>query len=553
MENPMTIQSPSNQRPQLYAKSIIFNDNTILNLEQDSIVVFTGANNCGKSQVLRDIEALFRNKFGVHYSGGHYAESMKKTIVAKSLEPFRYGTLDEAFIETNLQKDPSNQGNFWFQDGTSSRSLSMVEILKYWENNNIYPISPFFVGKLDTKERLTVSETKQLYDTSHRIKRNSLHTIYDDNNKEKIISKLFFDAFKYKLFANRRAGASISLHVGNVESLPDRKNLSMEEEKNFYEIIAALPRLDEQGDGMRSFASVLLDNFTTEKTVTIIDEPEAFLHPPQARLIGKMLAKNNPSKRQLFISTHSEDFIQGLLDADNSNVTIIRIDRKDPVNHMSILNSENIKKLWGKPILRYSNILSGLFHEKVIVCESDYDCLFYQAIMDAMYESVGEIAPDVLFTHCGGKDRIKDVVAALKALNVPVVAVCDFDLLNYKRKFEGLVAAFDKNWDTSLDADMTTIYDSMNAKTDAWKTIKTIGKAGFSGNESAAYDKVETICKSMGLFVVPVGEMECFDKTINKEKKEWVYYVLENYDLANELKLEDARKFVKSAIEFVPH
>ena len=51
---------------------------------------------------------------------------------------------------------------------------------------------------------------------------------------------------------------------------------------------------------------------------------------------------------------------------------------------------------------------------------------------------------------------------------------------------------------------------------------------------------------------VPCGEMECFDRTIDKEKKDWVYHVLENYDLAVEPKMDDARFFVQSAIGFNP-
>ena len=118
-----------------------------------------------------------------------------------------------------------------------------------------------------------------------------------------------------------------------------------------------------------------------ELRITLIDEPEAFLHPPQARLIGKMLAKNNPNERQLFISTHSEDFLQGLLDADNKNVKIIRINRMKSINYMSVLQNSEIKLFWSNPLLRYSKILNGLFHEKVIVCESDYDCMFYNAVI----------------------------------------------------------------------------------------------------------------------------------------------------------------------------
>ena len=61
------------------------------------------------------------------------------------------------------------------------------------------------------------------------------------------------------------------------------------------------------------------------------------------------------------------------------------------------------------------------------------------------------------------------------------------------------------------------------------------------GEAPAAYEQVELKCKTAGLFIVLVGEMECFDKTVNKEKKEWVYHILENYDLGNVPKLEEAR------------
>ena len=44
------------QKPQVFLKGIAFNDDTQLPLEHNSIVVFTGANNSGKSQVLKDAE-----------------------------------------------------------------------------------------------------------------------------------------------------------------------------------------------------------------------------------------------------------------------------------------------------------------------------------------------------------------------------------------------------------------------------------------------------------------------------------------------------------------
>ena len=151
---------------------------------------------------------------------------------------------------------------------------------------------------------------------------------------------------------------------------------------------------------------------------------------------------------------------------------------------------------------------------------------------------------------------MKDITRALKVVNVPVVAICDFDLLNASQNLRPLAESLGLAWSALMTGGMKTIFDSMNAKsssgTNAWEQIKKIGKAGFTADEPAAYEKVEAMCKSVGLFVVPVGEIEGFVKTINKEKKDWVYEVLEGYDLASDLKLRDAREFVQAVIDYVP-
>lgn len=522
------------QKPQVFIKSIIFNDDIQLPLNNNSIIVFTGANNSGKSQVLRDIEMDLGKSNSV------------QTIVIKEIKYNFIGNIDEAtFLKEYF--NVNKEGNYEKYD--SYYTYDKSTLLSYWQNHTLYnDLYMLFIKRLSTERRLTSSNAL------NRSTYPEQSPIYKLNNSESLAQKLsdyFRQAFGYDLIVNRNDMKTIPLHIGHA---PDKTIFTIANQDEYYNQVAKLPKLEEQGDGMRSFASILLDTFTSECSITLIDEPEAFLHPPQARLLGKMLANNNPDNRQLLISTHSEDFLKGLFDANSENITVIRINRDNNINRMSVLQNDKIKKLWGNPILRYSNILSGLFHEKVVVCESDYDCLFYQAIIDAIHEHKNEIAPDILFTHCGGKTRIKDVVSALKAVNVPVVAICDFDILNDSRNFKSITASFGIDWEVMLSANMKIIYDSMNAKNsdanNGWDWIKKVGKAGFTANEPAAYEKVEALCKSAGLFVVPVGEMECFYKTVNREKKEWVYHVLENYDLATEAKLEDARKFVKEIIDY---
>lgn len=534
MKKEEMICSRERKSPRVFIDSITFNDGTVLPLNHDSIIVFTGANNSGKSQVLRDIESCFD-------------DSQKKlSIVVEDLDYSLCGEIDKPFFNKYFFV---NQNGYLEIPGTGG-SYNEQSIKHEWERNKVpYSIRPFFIKRISTEMRLTVSNS--LMRDVHNAAGHPIYRMMKSDKLAETISNYFRQAFHEDLIINRNMLNTVPLHVGKA---PDKDQFTLNEVDEYNSIVESFPKLQDQGDGMRSFASILLETFTSESSISLIDEPEAFLHPPQARILGKMLGRSNPEQRQLIISTHSEDFLQGILDACNENVTIIRINRVGDTNHMSILANTEIEKLWTNPLLRYSNILSGLFHEMVVVCESDYDCLFYQAVMNALYESKGEIAPDVLFTHCGGKSRAKDVVSALKAVNVPVVAICDFDLVDSSQDFKPLIEAFGEDWELIRALGLKTIHDNLNAAkgngTDTHALIKSVGKACLDGDAPAAYEEVELICRKAGLYIVPFGEMECFDKTINKEKKDWVYHVLEHYNLATEPKMDEARSFVRSILDF---
>ena len=50
--------------------------------------------------------------------------------------------------------------------------------------------------------------------------------------------------------------------------------------------LAALPLIETQSDGVRAFAGLLLTLIAVRHPVLLLDEPETFLHPPQARAFG---------------------------------------------------------------------------------------------------------------------------------------------------------------------------------------------------------------------------------------------------------------------------
>ncbi len=544
--------------PQIFIDKISFNDGTFITVGHSDIIIFTGANNAGKSQVLKDIDVMMDSQG-------------TKGVVATSISLQFIGDIKNR--EDNYKK---KNGQYQI-GGNIFNDFSTIES---WWSTNRRIFASFFKNRLNTEMRLQASNNAPSFDALNSEPNMPVQMLYLDDKLEEKLSELFHEAFNENLIVNRVGGSIIPIHVGQPPAKADGEDRVS---AGYLKKLRNLPILQNQGDGMRSFAGILLDVFTTQKTVTMIDEPEAFLHPPQARLLGRMLVKNKPNNRQLFISTHSEDFLKGLLDADSDNVKIIRINRTKNINHIKMLDNEGVKKLWKDSILRYSNILSGLFHSKVVICESDTDCRFYQAMLDSLYEGKNMVSPDILFTHCGGKERFKVVIPALKALNVKTVVIPDFDVLDKESTMKPICDEMGAIWDAisskwknvssyvnsqrpQLDTeeskksiyeyldkittpqlskdDIETIKKMLKAST-AWAKVKEVGKPFFRGGAYTDVDDIMNTCKEKGIFIVPVGELECFYKPAsNKHGSAWLNIVME-LDLANNHELEDARKFVK--------
>ena len=162
----------------------------------------------------------------------------------------------------------------------------------------------------------------------------------------------------------------------------------------------------------------------------LLDEPEAFLHPPQARLLGEIIATEKAPHAQLFLATHSPDVLQGLINVAPEHLRILRMQRDGDVNRIKELNKELVKKISYDPIMRYTSVLSGVFHERVIICEVRRRLhVLYSSILD-LPDVHGDTHPDVLFVHANGKHRMATLAETLVALDVPVDIVADIDVLN---------------------------------------------------------------------------------------------------------------------------
>ena len=340
---------------------------------------------------------------------------------------------------------------------------------------------------------------------------------------------------------------------------------------------------------MRSFASVIMHLLTPATfTLLLLDEPEAFLHPPQARLLGELIVTEKAPSAQLFLATHSPDVLQGLINVAPDHLRVLRMQRDGDVNRIKELDKDLVKEISSDPLMKYSSVLSGLFHQRVIVCEGDSDCLFYSSILD-LPEVHGETHPDVLFVHGGSKDRLAKLAKTLIALDVPVDIIADMDLLNDMNVLRATIEALAGDWDVvepmagavkkaieehkpwlnagEIKKGIRKILDRVPSigefpkrqrseieklfrKASPWDVVKESGQAALpKGEATRQFQAMQMLCNQMGLWIVPVGEMEGFCKSVGGHGPRWVQQVLEGRDLATDPDLELARKFVKQLWE----
>jgi hypothetical protein len=442
-----------------------------------------------------------------------------------------------------------------------------------------------FCHLLTADERLQIANPPGNISLTREGPSHPIHFLLKDDQLELKLSAKFKMALGVDLIVHRNAGNQVPLHVGERPvPLPGEDRVSL----SFVKRLELLPTLHSQGDGMRSFAGVILASSVARESILLIDEPEAFLHPPQARLLGTALVHDRAEGRQLFIATHSTDLLRGILDSESTDIRVLRLTRRGNTNIVRLLNNSRIRELWGDPLLRYSNILDGLFHESVVVCEGDADCRFFAAINDSLHPGINEgpRRPDLMFTHCGGKARLPVLIRALREVDVPVKAVADFDILADEQPLCSVVEALGLAWPNIVN-DWKTVKNSIDNKkpelstdevsenirsllsnitetifpartkydiqavlrrSSPWSTAKTVGKSFVpAGQPAQACARLLLACRNAGLHIVEVGELENFSRLDGGHGPKWVNTVLQR-DLAKDPELTTAREFVRQLV-----
>lgn len=161
----------------------------------------------------------------------------------------------------------------------------------------------------------------------------------------------------------------------------------------------------------------------------------------------------------------------------------------------------------------------------------------------------------------------------------------DIDVLNDKEVFKGIVESFGIDFE-SIQSDYNNIVSNLHSPIEKinrnsakkainqildnsanaylsikeiknirevistiskWDNLKSAGTTALpAGNATASYKTIDQLLKSNGIYIVPVGELECFVKEVGGHGPEWVNKVLETYPDLDDAVYKKITDFISS-------
>lgn len=526
----------------VFASELTFNDGTALPLRPDEVVVFVGANNVGKSQALRDI--------------GRSLQIMPaQTSSHKMLDAATTWTEDKEWavqwFDQNVPKKQTANGLFYESRQHRAPVDSVVQDLR--SGAGINGRTGKLVGiYVNAEDRVALTRGTRQIDLVENQPDHPLHILAGNASSLDALSSHVEQAFGLPLTLDMSSGNTIGLRVGlpSVQADHGRHGVASPE---FTRALRELPLLDDQGLGIRSYTGLAMELLAGSHPIILVDEPEAFLHPPQAERIGRTIGELRTDSSQVFVATHDANVLKGFLSGGGAErTTVVRVQRSNDVNPVSVLSPEALKGLWSDPSLKYSNVLDGVFSEGVVICEGDPDCRLYESAMDAIDDSGSD---GVHFTHGGGLGRIPVITAALTAVTVPCCVIVDTDVLGNRDLLRRIVESKSEQWvegwepllntldsgvqtlaqqptkatvqaavhealedvndEDTVPADSLKRIQSVASKASGWKMAKRGGRSVLPGGACVeAFDEMRNALAIIGIFVLEVGELERWFPTV---------------------------------------
>ena len=504
-----------------------------------AVTVFVGPNNSGKSLVLREIGSTIFTPptpqpypYGIAWEG--YIPPDRRRIVSgltlRSLESAEIlGRLEKT--DTNGMAYLSSLLNF---QNTETGYINAAKFLEDFRQNRtqLMPHAQLMVLRsqvefLDGQRRLNLVDPRPS-GSLRKSPMNHLQALFRDDARRRRLADMTKEAFGMYFVIDPTN--LIQLQVSMSPSLPN----TIEEERSISDkaldfFIKATP-ISEMGDGVKAYTGILAAILCADLKVIMIDEPDAFLHPPLARRLGCILTTLAFERDgNVFASTHNSNFLMGCIQAGKP-VNIIRLTYQEALPTARLLEAQRLREMMRDPLLRSTRVMDALFHQGAIVCEADTDRSFYQEINDRLLGANRQAAIDCIFLNAQNKQTVRRIVRPLRDMGIPAAAIIDLDIIIKKGTNNDLQDLMEAAYvPDALRKGCGQLRGELEA---AFKSKNLIPKRdGIKSLEEGHRESAEVLLRDLseyGIFLTPVGELEKWltflgvPSNTSDQKRDWL-------------------------------
>lgn len=399
-----------------------------LDLELQGLIVVVGPNSSGKTQLLHDLNETvcgrprqlvvasavtfrppppFEEYFEFLLKRGSIRQINPDTFLKRSLQ---YGADEGAgsFRKSNVQSQ-------YQQFTNATRSKVYGPLPEYLFLKELGPLS---CSVLFLKNRLTLMDACATFDHFSQGPSKTLQALYWKKTAKAALHKEIAQVFQRAVWVDNSRHGQLVLRVADSIEMPDA------DDRLEPEIMETYRTIETEGDGLRSYAAICATLLLEQRPLCLIDEPEMCLHPPQAHGIGRFIGEHASDNACTVIATHSSHVLRGILET-KPRASVIRLTRVSSAFQARTLTPDLLEQATSKPRSRSEAIFEGLLSHAVVLCEAEGDRIVYEST----YRTFKDRRLDIRFIPSEGTGGFADPLRLNRALQVPTAVVADLDFL----------------------------------------------------------------------------------------------------------------------------
>ncbi|GJD40609.1 ATP-dependent endonuclease [Methylobacterium bullatum] len=493
-----------------------------LEIKPGKITVFIGPNNGGKSLALRELYQFIAT--GRANGSGSIFENIALSTSQEEIEQKRVSLRLKKKIgeELNSPLVTYGRGNVRRQ---VHEATFMHAIAAYTQTGNYEPIAQVLLApyalNLDGQNRLSLinpASAERLQDQQA----STLGSLFVNNSLRQKLSSIIYSAFNYHLLVDPTGMSTFSYALSVDAPLNTDIERSLNDESvAFYG--RALP-VSAASDGTKAFIGIMAEILAGDPEVLFIDEPEAFLHKSLQYALGREIAANISLDKQVFIATHSPDFLMGCL-ASGEEVDVVRLTYHGGLSNVRLLPASKLSEMMNDPLFRSVGVLSALFYQSAIIVEGASDSAFYDEINNRLERYSNGAVKHAIFLNAHSKQSAAELARPLRKIGIPTAMLLDIDWI----KEDGQVAVkyleaagLPSGLYEGKLAERRQVRKFLEADGRNYKRLGGINL--LDGEEMKAASEFLDTMDRYGLFTVRAGEVESWlgSTGVARDKSKWL-------------------------------